>query len=200
MRKGRIGIVFAVVLLVFGCVNKKSVPSDILPAEKMKRILWDLIQADQYAAMYVTKDSAHSNVKMESLRLYEQVFQMHKVSREEFRKSYQFYQDHPELNQIVFDSLLVVANRERSAMYSRPNAFKPPTPAPTSIVPGNGPRPGLPGAARFPMPDTALGRPPFGPHAFPKGMPDSVRRRLFRQGIQPVRNIQPPPSGKPPVP
>jgi len=86
------------------------------------------MQADQYAAGYLVKDSAKVNVKMETLKLYEEVFRLHKVTREEFRKSFQFYQDHPDITRTLFDSLIARGNRMRSESYTHSSA---PTPTPT---------------------------------------------------------------------
>lgn len=117
-------------LIAIGCSDKKSIPSDILPREKMETVLWDMIQADQYATVLAKDSSAHiADQKMERLRLYDQVFRLHDVSRDKFQKSYQYYTDHPELSQDLFDSLLVRGNRLRSEEYAHPPArpvVKPP--------------------------------------------------------------------------
>lgn len=137
--------------------------------------MWDMIQADQYAALSVAKDSvvkdstakdsvAHIiriNTKAEKLKLYEEVFRLHEVSREEFRKSYQYYLDHPELNQMLFDSLISQGNRLRTESYSRPSTNRPPP-----IIP-----PHLPAGATPPMPG---GTPLHSPMATPPG-----QQRIF---------------------
>lgn len=117
--------------LVAACSNKKHVPSGVLPREKMEDVLWDMIQADQYSS-FLTKDSGHVDLKLERLRLYEQVFQLHDVSRDQFRKSYDYYLAHPDLMQGVLDSLQTKGNRLRSEAYSRPSATVAPIPAPAS--------------------------------------------------------------------
>jgi hypothetical protein len=118
-----------VTLLLFagaGCSDKDGVPSGILSRDKMESLIWDMSQADQYAAIYLAKDSAHINQKTETLRLYEQVFRLHQVSREEFSKSYQYYLDHPKLNQLLFDSVIARGVRARSEDYDRPFTSHPP--------------------------------------------------------------------------
>jgi len=109
------------ILLVVGCSDKDNIPSGIIPREKMEKILWDMVQADQYSSMYLWKDSARVNVKTETQKLYQEVFQLHQVSREEFSKSFTYYQEHPELTRNVFDSLLTRGNRLRAESYSRPS-------------------------------------------------------------------------------
>lgn len=186
-----IAICLAVVLLAgSGCADKESVPSGILPLSKMQNVMWDMIQADQYAALAVAKDSsARGNAKAEALKLYEEVFRLHDVSREEFHKSYQYYLQHPELNQLLFDSLITQGTRLRTESYSRPFTNRPPPAIPPHLPTG----PTLPVPGRTPLhPSTILpGRPPiFIPHqpgitpglhpaAYPtKGQKDSVRKHL----------------------
>src|ERR1700722_648605 len=89
------GLLGILLFTAAGCSDKNNVPSGILSREKMEDVLWDMIQADQYSTVYLAKGSAKINTKMEMLRLYDQVFRLHEVSREEFRKSYQYYLDHP---------------------------------------------------------------------------------------------------------
>ncbi len=129
-------VLFAVVLLA-ACTEKNRVPSDILSKEKMGDIIWDMVQAEQYSAIYVSKDTPKINLRTEDLRLYQKVFQMHQVSKDEFSKSLQYYEDRPELLRTVFDSLLSKGNRLRTESYRQsvltptasPATIKPATPA-----------------------------------------------------------------------
>lgn len=127
----RIGACLLMFILVVGCSSKDKVPSGVISRDNMEKILWDMIQADQYASLYLVKDSARINVKMETLKLYEQVFQLHKVSRDEFRESFQYYLSRPDLTRSVFDSLLSQGNRQRADSYKNPPAVS----SPPSIIP-----------------------------------------------------------------
>ena len=134
------GCLALVLLAGTGCADKDRVPSGILPLSKMQTVMWDMIQADQYAALSVAKDSStHVNTKAETLKLYEEVFRLHEVSREEFHKSYQYYLDHPELNQQLFDSLISQGNRLRTESYSRPVSNRTPPIIPPHLPPGTTP-------------------------------------------------------------
>ncbi|MBN8851153.1 MAG: hypothetical protein BGO55_28360 [Sphingobacteriales bacterium 50-39] len=137
------------IVLIAGCSEKDNIPSGVLGKEEMGSIIWDMMQADQYAANYLIKDSARVNVKMETLKLYEEVFRLHKVTREEFRKSFQFYQDHPDITRTMFDSLITRGNRMRSESYthssvptSAASAVRPAVPAARPAVTGPMGRPG----------------------------------------------------------
>src|ERR1700761_6003716 len=89
------------VLVINGCSSADKVPSGILSKDKMEAVCWDMIQADQYAASYLIKDSSKVNLKLENLRLYEEVFRLHQVSREEFAKSYKYYLAHTTLSETL---------------------------------------------------------------------------------------------------
>ena len=138
MRRTGTGWLIVVLLAVgTGCSDEKGVPSGILAREDMQMVLWDMIQADQYST-YFTKDSAHLDLKLENMRLYEQVFQLHHVSREEFAKSYKYYMAHPDLTQTLLDSLIAMGNRIRDESYRRA-ATRPANTPPLTTVPATPP-------------------------------------------------------------
>ena len=182
-----------ILLTGVGCADKQSVPSGILPLNKMQSVMWDMVQADQYAALAVAKDSvakgsiakdsivkgstpkdstakdsavhiARVNVRAETLKLYEEVFRLHDVSREEFSKSYQYYLAHPELNQMLFDSLISLGNRLRTESYSRPNYNRTPAVI-TPHAPAGVPSP-LPGG--MPLLHSTITTPPGQSRTFPR--------------------------------
>lgn len=105
-----------VLFVVFGCSNKDKVPSGTLPKEKMEAVLWDILQAERFTSTYVSKDSS-KNVKLENFKMYNQVFAIHQVSRDEFVKSYKFYLSRPDIARVLFDSMATRANRQREDMY-----------------------------------------------------------------------------------
>jgi len=160
----------AIVLVVLGtsCSDRNSVPSGILSREDMQNVLWDMIQADQFST-YLVKDSARVNLKMENLRLYDQVFQMHHISREAFSKSYQYYMARPDLTQTLFDSLQAMGNRLRSETYSHP-VIRNPTPAPPATPPPATSKPAADSAHKKPfgVPSTPVHPPLHHPLSSPK--------------------------------
>ena len=104
-------------ILIFGCTNKTSIPKGILPKDKMEAVLFDMIQADRFAAQYIVKDSTIKNVKKETFTLYEKVFALHNISSQDFVKSYKFYLSRPDLTKVMFDSLSSKANRRKRDVY-----------------------------------------------------------------------------------
>jgi len=112
-------------LAISGCVNRDRVPNQYIQPEKMRNLMWDLARVDQFASDFVLRDT---NLKreVEAAKLYEIVFALHKVSREEFRSSLVFYESRPDLLKKVMDSLNATARRMEQETYE-----------PTPTVPGN---------------------------------------------------------------
>ncbi len=104
-----------------GCNHPDRVPRGILSKDSMQSIMWDIIQADQYATQYLARDSVKSNIKPQTIRLYQQIFDLHGITREEFEKSYQFYLGHPDIARTMLDSLYDRALRHRSEAFKQPN-------------------------------------------------------------------------------
>ena len=96
-----------VLLLVFtaGCKNKNSIPNSVLPQKKMQAILWDMMRADQFLADYVLNKDSSLNKTTESLKYYQQIFAIHKTSKEEFQHSFSFYKSRPVLLKAIMDSI-----------------------------------------------------------------------------------------------
>ena len=92
------------IILIVSCREKKGLPADILPQDKMRDILWDMISASQYLNLYVLpKDSVDKLVA--SAKVYGQVFQVYKISKAQFDKSYSYYREHDVLLKPILDSL-----------------------------------------------------------------------------------------------
>jgi hypothetical protein len=121
----RILIFTACIFLLAACKDDDSIPKGIIAKDNMGKILWDMIEADQYSIQYLTKDSARKTLKAETMKLYEEIFRIHHISKEEFQKSFQFYTSHPDITKTMFDSLSARANRQRIDLYKRPNKLKP---------------------------------------------------------------------------
>ena len=95
---------FFSLLLFNGCREKDQLPKDILPKEKMQEVLWSMINAGEFLNGYLLIKDSVDRVA-ESSRVYGQVFQIHRITREEFDKSYAYYRQHPALMKVILDSL-----------------------------------------------------------------------------------------------
>lgn len=104
----RRGIIICIFLFIAGCKSKERIPDNILPQEKMQAILWDMMRADQFLADYVLNKDTTLEKKTESIRFYQQIFDINKVSKAKFQQSFAFYQSHPALLKIIMDSIATI--------------------------------------------------------------------------------------------
>ena len=91
-------------MLMVACSQGESVPKNVLPPAQMQNVLWDVMLADEAADYYVQKDSSLNALAIHA-DWYQQVFQIHKISKEDFKRSLQFYESRPDLLKPIFDSL-----------------------------------------------------------------------------------------------
>jgi len=137
---------FLMLLLIAGCSDDNKPPYGIISRPEMENILWDLIQAEQYSAAYIARDSSKVSLKDEDLKLYQEVCDLHHISRDDFKKSYNWYIKHPDLVANIFDSLQVKGQRLRNESYSQPaygplkQAAPPPPPSVRILPPGTLPK------------------------------------------------------------
>lgn len=101
---------------IYSCTDKDSIPKRVLAPAKMENVLWDMIQAERYSTTFLKRDSTKDN-KLETFKLYDEVFQIHKITREQFVESYKFYLSRPDIMKTLLDSLSTMASRKRSEVY-----------------------------------------------------------------------------------
>jgi hypothetical protein len=98
-------IIISLISLFFaGCSQKNKIPAGILPQQKMRLIIWDLLRADEYINSFMANNNK-VDLKTERFVLYEQVFKLHAVDQKKFQKSLSFYQTRPDLFKVIADSL-----------------------------------------------------------------------------------------------
>ena len=114
-------IVLISTLFLFSCGNKNAIPKEILKPEKMQAVLWDVLRADVFTNDFIKKDST-KKPEQELVKLQQQIFTIHKVSKEEFYRSYDFYKTHPEIMQPMLDSMINRKTRDKyPATHSKPD-------------------------------------------------------------------------------
>ncbi|MEQ1677407.1 MAG: DUF4296 domain-containing protein [Chitinophagaceae bacterium] len=96
---------FFTLLIITGCKSKDSVPGDVLPPAKMQALLWDMMRADQFLTEYVLNKDTAKKKDEESIKLYEQILGFHQITKEEFQKSFDYYQFHPGQLKVILDSI-----------------------------------------------------------------------------------------------
>jgi hypothetical protein len=109
-------VLVLMVLLGFGCGPKGKNQVAILPAQQMTRVLWDILQVDEFAVSNLANDSSR-DINKARIGLYQQVFDLHHISQKDFSASFKYYSGHPDLMKTMFDSLSARGDRERKNVY-----------------------------------------------------------------------------------
>lgn len=121
-----------ILCFLIACRDKSKTPSDVLPKEKMEKVLWDMMLADRFASQFLSRDTANKNITEETFKVYAQVFSIHNISREEFVKSYKFYMTRPDLSKVIMDTILQRSNRLKEENY-KPRLANPPDSMPKPV-------------------------------------------------------------------
>lgn len=85
------------------CADKR--PADILPQEKMREVMWDLLKASEFVDGYVAIRDTAGNKTATAIALNNKIYELHKITKSQFDKSYRYYQDHPAQMKSILDSL-----------------------------------------------------------------------------------------------
>lgn len=103
---------FGIIALLFFsfCTKKTKVPDDILPPAKMENLLLDLLRVDEFLNQKKS-DTTIASDSFNRTNLYHSVFIFHKTSKKNFKKSFAFYESHPDLLKIILDSMHSGANK-----------------------------------------------------------------------------------------
>jgi Domain of unknown function (DUF4296) len=100
-------------LIIFVACSSGPVPKKVLQPERMQKIVYDLIRVDEFVNNFVVKDTT-IDLKKKRSTLYEQVFKVNNTTRKEFYSSYKYYQEHPDIQKGLFDSLSTNLNRKKA--------------------------------------------------------------------------------------
>ncbi|HKB42904.1 MAG TPA: DUF4296 domain-containing protein, partial [Chitinophagaceae bacterium] len=76
--------------------------------------------ADKFLTDFVFIKDTSLNKDTSSIKLYQQIFRIHHISKQEFQQSFSFYRSHPDLFKTVLDSLYTRSNNVQGT-----NAYKP---------------------------------------------------------------------------
>lgn len=111
----------SVAVLVLFCLAATACRSDKkrLEPETMKVVMWDLMKIDELYTRMAAQDTTLRNTK-EFLRLYEEVYALHHITKKQFDDTYHYYESRPVEMKALLDSVDAYANRERMSLNSTP--------------------------------------------------------------------------------
>lgn len=110
-------IVFFCLLIFISCGNKNKIPEGVLKPDIMQAILWDVIKADAFTAEIIRKDSVKKTADV-NLKLQQEIFTIHKITRENFYKSYDYYKENPGKLKVILDSIIMQAERYKAKSFT----------------------------------------------------------------------------------
>lgn len=90
--------------VAFSCSDEIQIPHNVISSEKMSAIMWDMMRAQALAAEVARKDSSMTADAHREM-FTKKVFQVHRVTADDFDKSYNWYMEHPKMMKEMFDSL-----------------------------------------------------------------------------------------------
>ena len=112
----RIYFFLFVIFFSYSCNQESKIPKNIIEKKKMQELVWDMARADAFLTAFAGKGDSTFDRNKETIRLYKEVLQIHKVSKEDFKKSLDWYQKHPAIMKGILDSL---QERRRTIMEDR---------------------------------------------------------------------------------
>ncbi len=110
-----LGIICLIILCA--CTDNQKVPRGIIEKERMQAVMWDMLQADRYVNDFLPKEKDSLYNKTEVFKVYQNVFNIHGITKDEFLKSYKFYLNNPDISKIIFDSIGTQTEKKRSEGY-----------------------------------------------------------------------------------
>lgn len=108
-------IFFFLIVSIFSCSSKSG---KILPTAKMQAVMWDMLLADAYTQKYLKNDST-KNEQAQNAVLQQKIFQLHKINKEDFYASYEYYNNHPDIMRAILDSINVKEEKGRSELMTQ---------------------------------------------------------------------------------
>ncbi len=118
-------IYIAVVLSML--VACRAEPKGLLTPKQTQKVLWDILKVDAFTKDYILKDST-KDALLENTKMQMQIFAMHKVTKEQFYSSFEYYKTKPEVFNAIMDSITNSASLEK---YTEYNKYKAKTPLDT---------------------------------------------------------------------
>lgn len=98
-------LIFFISPLILACSDKNELPKGILPKQKMQDVIWDIIRAEEFLNGFVIYKDTSIDKAAETKKWYDKIYQLHKITKKDFDRSYAYYKGHPVLMKEMLDSL-----------------------------------------------------------------------------------------------
>ncbi len=101
-------LLFSLLSCTSNVTNKEQLSTD-----KMKAVIWQLMQADEYYTRASLLDST-MKINRKNIQMYQQIFDLNKVSSQQFYNTIDYLEKHPIQFKEVMDSVTALSKREKS--------------------------------------------------------------------------------------
>jgi hypothetical protein len=98
----RVLIFSFLVFFSVSCETSEEIPDHILSEEKMTSVIVD---TQLLEATYNSRLLSVADRKDRMKRYYAEIFEHHGITKESFIESYNYYEDHPEKLELIYDSV-----------------------------------------------------------------------------------------------
>jgi hypothetical protein len=104
--------------IIISCSNDKRIPEDVLPEEKMGTVLFEIGMGEAMLEYYVFRDTTVN--RDSALRSeIDKVLQVHQLTQEGFRRSYEYYKARPALMKVMMDTVYARSQRSQEKLYGK---------------------------------------------------------------------------------
>jgi len=113
--------IFLIILFFsFACNSNSSKKKEmkLIPINEMRKLVWDVLKADEYYVRISVKDTIDP-LQTGNLKLYDQVFKSHGITKEQFYFSYKYYESHPLQFKELIDSVESIARFQRNLILEK---------------------------------------------------------------------------------
>jgi hypothetical protein len=97
-------------VFLLSCTTKSKEPTGILKPDKMQAVLWDVLRAQAFTVEFIKKDTTKNDVE-ENLKLQQEIFAIHRISKEEFYRSFEYYKTNSGPMKAIMDTIMNRADR-----------------------------------------------------------------------------------------
>lgn len=111
-------------LLAFLLAASCSSPEDVLPKEKMEKVMWDVAQSSEFLNGYVYYKYPEQNRAALNDAMLQKVFKIHNITKEQFNQTLDYYEKRPDELKAVVDTIV---SRQKKAQGRDTSSLSSPT-------------------------------------------------------------------------
>ena len=101
--------IIASILFLISCSHKETTPAYVLSPVKMRMIFTDAFKADEMAGYYMIHDTTYGGLEKHA-EMYNTIFKIHHVTKDQFKRSLDYYETHPTLLKAMLDSMQIITD------------------------------------------------------------------------------------------